>query len=83
MPCHLPHNAYGFPAGMGQKTHDWLQADCCLVCHYKLDEGEWRNDIEIRMKALCLTIQRRFDEGVIVIPGEEHTAPEHLIDAII
>lgn len=83
MPCHLPHNAIGFPAGMGQKTHDWLQGDCCNLCHYKLDEGEWRNDHEMRMKALALTIQRRFDEGVIVIPGEEHIAPEHSMDSII
>lgn len=82
MPCHLPHGAIGFPAGVGQKIHDWLAADCCDRCHYKLDHGEWRNDHQIRMKAHCLTLQRRFDEGVIVIPGEDHVAPEHLMDSL-
>ena len=78
MPCHLPHNAIGFPAGVGQKTMDWLTGDCCTGCHYKLDHGEWRHDHQIRMKALALTIQRRLDEGLLVIKGENHEAPEHL-----
>lgn len=78
MPCHLPHSAIGFPAGTGQKTMDWLTGDCCMECHHKLDHAEWRNDHQMRMKALALTIQRRLDEGLLVIVGEEHAAPEHL-----
>lgn len=80
MPCHLPHAAIGCPAGTGEKTHDWLVGDCCGACHYKLDHGEWRNDFQMRMKALALTIQRRLDEGVLIVAGEDHVAPEHCID---
>lgn len=83
MPCHLPHNGIGFPAGTGQKTHDWLTADCCAKCHFKLDHGEWRNDYQMRMKALTLTVQRRIDEGVLLIAGEDHTAPEHCMDSAL
>lgn len=80
MPCHLPHAAIGMAAGTGQKTHDWLVADCCDECHYKLDHGEWRNDHQVRHKAHALTLQRRFDEGVLLVAGEDHTAPEHCLD---
>lgn len=82
MPCHLPHSAIGCAAGTGQRTHDWLTGDCCTECHFKLDHGEWRNDFQMRMKALALTIQRRFDEGMILIPGEDHVALEHTMDAL-
>lgn len=78
MPCHLPHNGIGFPAGTGQKVHDWLTGDCCTDCHFKLDHGEWRNDHQMRMKALTLTLQRRFDEGLLVVTGEQHEAVEFL-----
>lgn len=82
MPCHLPHNVIGFPAGMGQKTHDWLTADCCDDCHARLDRGDWRNDHGVRMRAFCLTLQRRFDEGVLRVAGEDHEAPEFTVDAL-
>lgn len=72
MACHLPHAVIGFPAGMGQKTHDWLVGDCCMDCHAKLDQGEWRNDHGIRMKALARTIERRLAQGLLVVPGEDH-----------
>lgn len=76
MPCHLPHSAIGFAAGIGEKTHDWLTADCCMECHWKLDHGEWRNDFMIRMRALTCTIQRRINEGKLIIEGEKHAISE-------
>lgn len=61
---HLPGAYYGMPAGTGQKTHDWLGAHLCVHCHEKMDTI-WRKDTEIRMRALCKTLQRLFDEGTI------------------
>ncbi len=70
--AHLPHHAVGFPGGKAYKCPDWLLADLCIDCHEKMDGEEWRNDHQMRMKALCLTIERRYHQGVIVIPGEDH-----------
>lgn len=80
VPCHLPHNGIGYPAGSGQKTHDWLVCDCCLHCHHELDHGIWRNDHQIRMRAHCRTIERRIDEGILQVAGERHERPEFCMD---
>ena len=64
--AHLPGSFYGMSAGHGEKTHDWLVAHLCLVCHNDMDTV-MRKDPQMRMKALCLTLQRLFDEGVITV----------------
>lgn len=64
--AHLPGSFYGMAAGVGQKTHDWLGAHLCYGCHQLMDTVH-RKDAEIRMKALCLTLERLFDEGVITV----------------
>lgn len=64
--AHLPGSFYGMPAGTGQKCHDWLGSHLCDLCHGAMD-GEWRNDSAMRMQALCLTLERLFNEGVIVV----------------
>lgn len=68
--CHLPNKMIGFQAPKGSKVPDWLGADCCKACHDILDGAEGRNDHGLRMRALCLTIQRRFDSGHLEITGE-------------
>jgi len=60
--AHLPGSIYGMQAGTGQKTHDWLVAHLCFNCHDKMDTI-WRRDCQIRMKALCLTLERLFANG--------------------
>jgi len=68
VPAHLPGSFYGMPAGHGQKTHDWLVAHLCDVCHHSMD-NECRKDATIRMKALCLTLERLFEQGILkVVP---------------
>lgn len=64
--AHLPGSRYGMPAGMSAKTHDWLAAHLCLDCHTKMD-GVWRSDDQVRMIALCKTLERLFDEGVLTV----------------
>jgi len=54
------------PAGTGQKTHDWLGAHLCWHCHELMDT-DWRMDGTVRMKALCLTLERLFEDGVIQV----------------
>ncbi len=76
--AHLPTKQIGFMGGVAGKVPDWLIADLCQECHLKMDGVEWRNDIEIRMKAHCLTIQRRFDQGIlVVIDPVRGTAEDH------
>jgi hypothetical protein len=60
--CHLPGSKYGMAAGWGLKTHDWLTAHLCHHCHYEID-GIGRQDFQLRMRALCLTLERLFAEG--------------------
>ena len=67
VPAHLPGSFYGMPAGVGEKTHDWLVAHLCHECHTKMDGPDWRRDPQIRMKALCLTLERLFISGAIVV----------------
>lgn len=67
VPAHLPGSFYRMPAGTGQKTHDWLVAHLCHECHSKMDGPEWRTDAQIRMMALCLTLERLFRSGVITV----------------
>ncbi len=55
------------PAGMAEKTHDWLVAHLCHDCHALVDGPEWRKDHQVRMTALCKTLERLFDSGVIVV----------------
>ncbi len=64
--AHLPGAKYGMGAGTGQKTHDWLVAHLCHQCHEKMD-AEWRNDYRMRLGALCLTLERLFEQGVITV----------------
>ena len=64
VPAHLPGSIYGMEAGIAAKTHDWLVAHLCYSCHEKMD-SEWRRDAQIRMKALCLTLERLFAEGYL------------------
>lgn len=54
------------PAGTGQKTHDWLGAHLCYSCH-QLADTVYRKDAEFRMKALCLTLERLFEEGILQV----------------
>lgn len=67
VPAHLPGSIYGMPAGMGEKTHDWLVGHVCDPHHAYLDSEKGRRNIQIRMLALCLTLQRLFEQGVIVV----------------
>ena len=64
--AHLPGSFYRMPAGIGQKTHDWLGAHLCAEHHARMD-SEWRRDSQMRLMALCLTLERLFDEGVITV----------------
>lgn len=66
VPAHLPGSFYGMPAGTGQKTHDWLVAHLCDRHHTEMDTT-WRKDPQMRMLALCLTLERLFAEGVLVV----------------
>jgi hypothetical protein len=70
VPAHLPGSYYGMPAGTGQKTHDWLVAHLCHK-HHEMMDGPWRKDTEMRMKALCLTLQRLFAEGRLVVSSRQ------------
>lgn len=64
--AHLPGAYYGMPDGTGAKTHDWLVAHVCDRHHAYLD-GPGRKDTETRMKALCLTLERLFEDGTIIV----------------
>lgn len=64
--AHLPGSFYGMPAGMGQKTHDWLGAHLCHDCHAEIDSTH-RRDAEIRMMALCRTLERLFNDGTLTV----------------
>lgn len=74
--AHLPTRQIGFMSGWATKCPDWLIGDLCAGCHYRMDEGDWRNDIEIRWKAHALTLQRRIDQGILRVHGEAHAWPE-------
>ncbi len=63
--AHLPSWIYGQGSGVGQKTHDWLGGHLCAICHKQFDEGPYRTDTDARMKALCLTLERLFEQGVL------------------
>lgn len=67
VPAHLPGSFYRMPAG-SIKTHDWLVAHLCYDCHIKMD-SIWRKDAQMRMMALCLTLERLFNDGVLTIGG--------------
>ena len=69
VPAHLPGSIYGMAAGTGQRTHDWLVAHLCHDCHQRMD-SEWRRDCQIRMKALCLTLERLFAKHRISYGGK-------------
>lgn len=69
--CHLPHNLWGFPAGIGQKTHDWLGAHLCHE-HHGYCDGDGRNDHAWRAMVFARTIERLIARGVLVIAGEQH-----------
>jgi hypothetical protein len=71
IPAHLPGAFYGMAAGTGQKTHDWLVAHVCHVCHNNLDTVMRRN-ADVRLRALCLTLQRLFDQGVLTVLDSRH-----------
>ena len=73
--AHLPTKQIGQLSGWATKAPDWLIADLCQTCHIKMDHGEWRNDVEIRWKAHALTIQRRIDQGILTVKGEDHEWP--------
>ncbi len=60
--AHLPSQSYGMTAGCAQKTHDWLGAHLCDRCHAYVD-GPGRKDTDLRMMALCRTLERLFDSG--------------------
>jgi len=64
VPAHLPGSIYGMPAGIAQKAPDWLVAHLCHGCHEKMDTI-WRKDCQMRMKALCLTLERLFEQRII------------------
>ncbi len=66
VPAHLPGAYYGMPAGTGQKTHDWLVAHLC-ESHHTLIDNEGRKDTQMRMLALCLTLQRLFADGTLIV----------------
>ena len=64
--AHLPGSFYGMPAGIGQKTHDWLAAHLCHRCHNSCDTVS-RMDSAMRMMVLCKTLERLFNDGVIKV----------------
>ncbi len=67
VPAHLPGAFYGMPGG-SIKVHDWLVAHLCDTCHAAMD-NECRRDAQLRMRALCLTLQRLFEQGVLIVAG--------------
>jgi hypothetical protein len=66
VPAHLPGAFYRMPAGIGGKTHDWLVGHLCVDCHRNMDTV-WRKDAQMRMIALCCTLERLFEDGVLVV----------------
>ena len=64
--AHLPGSFYRMPAGMGEKVSDWLGAHLCHEHHEKMDTV-WRKDARVRMMALCLTLERLFDDGILEV----------------
>lgn len=64
--AHLPAATYGQTAGTGQKTHDWLVAHLCSECHSLMD-SEWRCDSQVRMIALTKTLERLFDDEILIV----------------
>lgn len=66
VPAHLPGSLYRMPAGTGQKTHDWLVAHLCHEHHTQMDTT-WRTDCQMRMMALCLTLERLFSDGILTV----------------
>ena len=76
--AHLPTKQIGFMSGWATKCPDWLIGDICIECHQRMDYGDWRNDVEIRWKAHALTIQRRFDQGILIVFDEaKHEVEDH------
>lgn len=63
VPAHLPGAFYGMPGG-SIKVHDWLMAHLCFECHENMDTI-WRKDAQVRLRALCLTLERLFNEGIV------------------
>lgn len=70
--AHLPIHYAGF-GGRGIKAPDWLLADLCQQCHEYAD-GKGRHDYEFRHLSLVRTLQRRFWQGLLIVPGEDHSA---------
>jgi len=68
----LPLHSAGY-GGRGYKAPDWLLADLCHECHVYAD-GDGRHDYEFRHRSLVRTIERRFFQGLLVVPGEDHAA---------
>ncbi len=70
--AHLPWHSEGH-GGRGIKAPDWLLADLCHECHIYAD-GDGRHDFEFRHRALIRTIERRFWQGLLVVPGQDNSA---------
>ncbi len=65
--CHLPLMGAA-PAGTGQKCSDIISVHCCRKCHVYLD-GEGRKDYHVRLMAICRTLIRNVDDGLLVVNG--------------
>jgi hypothetical protein len=63
------HSA-GF-GGRSIKAPDYLLADLCLE-HHNYADGPGRRDWEFRFRVLALTLERRFHQGLLTVPGEDH-----------
>ena len=54
--------------GTGQKPSDIMTVDACQNCHDKLDgrqQPNWQNDWQQVLRALCKTLNRRLEQGVL------------------
>lgn len=65
-----------FGKGMGLKAHDWATAHLCHICHDIIDGRtigrRWdttpdRERREIWMRAWIKTIERLFEQGIVVV----------------
>jgi hypothetical protein len=69
--------SYG--GGLGIKVHDFLIADLCDVCHAYMDTlsrdkaRKWEHSEEF-LHYVALTLERRFDSGLIVVRGSKSEA---------
>ena len=51
--------------GTGQKPPDFMVVDGCAACDRKYGHMNFDDDARDVLRAFCLTLQRRFEQGVL------------------